>query len=158
MELSTSRIISAPRPPSPDVAAVIGFAAQTKPVRFESAGASALRILPLSFYPGDSKSAGVSDGNCAVIGQPRPNRRLQFTELRKFPEICFFKREEFTRRPYPKTLVSTHISLLQEVFYLLIPYNYKKGEQKIDRSGRWGDKHGIYTAENEASLHGELFN
>ncbi len=40
--------------PSHGVAAFIGFAAQAKPVRFESAGASTLHTLPFSFNPGDA--------------------------------------------------------------------------------------------------------
>ncbi len=39
---------------SPSVAVFIGFAAQVKPVRFESAGASALHALPFSPNPGDA--------------------------------------------------------------------------------------------------------
>ncbi len=39
---------------SPGVAALIGFAAQAKPDRFESAGASALHALPFGFNPGAS--------------------------------------------------------------------------------------------------------
>ncbi len=41
--------------PSPGVAAFIGIAAQTKTVRFESAGASALHAHP--FNPGDTTGA-----------------------------------------------------------------------------------------------------
>ncbi len=40
--------------PSPGVAAFISFAAQAKPVRFESTGASALHTLPYGFNPGDA--------------------------------------------------------------------------------------------------------
>ncbi len=40
--------------PSPGVAACRGFAAQAKPVRFKSAGASALHTLPFGFNPGDA--------------------------------------------------------------------------------------------------------
>ncbi len=40
--------------PSPGVAAFIGFAAQTKPAWFESAGASALHIPPYGFNLGDA--------------------------------------------------------------------------------------------------------
>ncbi len=40
--------------PSPGVVAFTGFAAQANPVRFESAVASALHILPFSFNPGDA--------------------------------------------------------------------------------------------------------
>ncbi len=36
------------------MAAFIGFAAQRKPIRFESAGASALHTLPFGFNPGDA--------------------------------------------------------------------------------------------------------
>ncbi len=39
--------------PSPGVAVLIGFTAQAKPVRFESAGASALHTLPFGLNPGD---------------------------------------------------------------------------------------------------------
>ncbi len=38
--------------PSPDVATFIGFSAQAKPVRFESAGASALKSHTFGFNPG----------------------------------------------------------------------------------------------------------
>ncbi len=34
--------------------AFIGFAAQAKPARFESAGASSLHTLPFGFNPGDA--------------------------------------------------------------------------------------------------------
>ncbi len=40
--------------PSPGVAAFIGFIVQAKPLRFESAGASALRTVTFSFNPGDA--------------------------------------------------------------------------------------------------------
>ncbi len=40
--------------PNPGVAGFIGFAAQTKPVQFESAGASALHIPPFGFNLGDA--------------------------------------------------------------------------------------------------------
>ncbi len=41
--------------PSPGVAAFIGFAAEAKPVWFESAGASALHTpSPVGFNPGDA--------------------------------------------------------------------------------------------------------
>ncbi len=40
--------------PGTGVAAFSGFAAQAKPVGFESAGASALHILPFIFNPGDA--------------------------------------------------------------------------------------------------------
>ncbi len=40
--------------PSPGVAAFIGFAAEAKPVRFESTGASALHTLPFGFNPDDT--------------------------------------------------------------------------------------------------------
>ncbi len=40
--------------PYPSVAAFIGFAAQAKPVRIESAGAPALHVLPFGFNPGDA--------------------------------------------------------------------------------------------------------
>ncbi len=40
--------------PSPGVAAFIGFAAQAKPVRFESAGAPVLHTITLGFKPGDT--------------------------------------------------------------------------------------------------------
>ncbi len=40
------------RVPSPGVAALIGFAAQTKPVQFESATASTLHTLRFGFNPG----------------------------------------------------------------------------------------------------------
>ncbi len=43
--------VSGSEVPCPDVAALIDFAAQAKPVRFESAGASALHITHLSFNP-----------------------------------------------------------------------------------------------------------
>ncbi len=43
--------------PSPSVAALIGFAAQTKAVRFESAGASTLPTLPFGFNPSDMMGA-----------------------------------------------------------------------------------------------------
>ncbi len=39
---------------SPGVAEFIGFAAQAKPVQFESAGASALHTLPFGLSPGDA--------------------------------------------------------------------------------------------------------
>ncbi len=41
----------------PGVAEFIGFAAQAKPVRFESAGASALHTYSLGFNPGDAVGA-----------------------------------------------------------------------------------------------------
>ncbi len=40
--------------PSPGVAALIGFVAQAKPVRFESARTSALHTLPFGCNPGDA--------------------------------------------------------------------------------------------------------
>ncbi len=40
--------------PSPGVTAFICFAAQAKPIRFESAGAPALHTLPFGFNPGDA--------------------------------------------------------------------------------------------------------
>ncbi len=43
--------------PGPGVAAFSGFAAQAKPVRLESAGASTLHILPFIFNPGDVTGA-----------------------------------------------------------------------------------------------------
>ncbi len=43
--------------PSPDVAALIGFAAQTEPVRFVSAGAPAFYTLSVGFNPGDAKGS-----------------------------------------------------------------------------------------------------
>ncbi len=52
-----SWVVSTPRSP---VMAFIGFAAQAKPVWFESAGASALHIhtLPFGFNPGDGCLTG----------------------------------------------------------------------------------------------------
>ncbi len=41
----------------PGVAAFIGFAAEVKLVRFESAGASALHTLPFGFNPVDATEA-----------------------------------------------------------------------------------------------------
>ncbi len=46
--------------PSPGVAAFIGFAGQAKPVRFESAGASALHTpLPFGFNPRDARDGSL---------------------------------------------------------------------------------------------------
>ncbi len=46
--------------PNPDVAAFIGFAAQSKLSRFVNAGASSLRTLPFGFTPGDAtKTQGI---------------------------------------------------------------------------------------------------
>ncbi len=39
---------------SPGVVAFIGFAAQAKPVQFESAGEPALHTFPFGFNPGDA--------------------------------------------------------------------------------------------------------
>ncbi len=41
--------------PNPSVAAFIGFAAQAKPVWFESAGTSTLHSLSFGFNPGDAR-------------------------------------------------------------------------------------------------------
>ncbi len=41
--------------PSPGIAAFIDFTAQAKPVRFVSAGAFALHILPFGCNPGDAR-------------------------------------------------------------------------------------------------------
>ncbi len=49
--------------PNPGVAA-FGFAAQTKPVRFENAGASALHTLPFGFNPGDAVTGTQGIGVC----------------------------------------------------------------------------------------------
>ncbi len=50
--------------PSPGVVAFLGFAAQAKPDRYESAGASALHILPFGFNPGDATGTqGITVGS-----------------------------------------------------------------------------------------------
>ncbi len=56
-----SWVVSSPRCPSPGVAAFIGFAAQAKPARFESAGASALHTLTFVFNPGDARDRSLID-------------------------------------------------------------------------------------------------
>ncbi len=52
--------------PSPGVAALIGFAAQAKPVRFESTGASAPHTLTFVFNPGDARDRSLVDRDVLI--------------------------------------------------------------------------------------------
>ncbi len=52
--------------PSPGVAAFISFVAQAKPVRFESAGASALHTPTFGFNPGDASDGSLIDRSVLI--------------------------------------------------------------------------------------------
>ncbi len=56
--------------PNQGIAAFSGFTAQAKPVQFDSAGATALHALPLSFYLDDAtwtQGIGICSAMCATL-------------------------------------------------------------------------------------------